>query len=523
MGNKNILIISFILILSLLAGCGQDNIQANEKLNKNNDNLVIRLEGGDWGYPTPFLHYRRGPGAYKMKLIFDSLLEKDEKGLIPWLAKEWEIKNDGKEYIFKLNKNIKWHDGNKLTADDVKFTFEYYKAHPPVWNNLIVNGKNIIENVDIIDDYTIKFIVNEKNATYLERVGTMPIIPKHIWENVKDPLKFYREEAVIGCGPYKLTNYSREQGIYKFKAFENYWGPKQKVDVIEFVPVSDPILAFEKGDIDTLMASPDILNRYENNEGFKVTKNKPFWGYRLIFNMDNRPELKDKSLRKVFAYGINRDELVQKVARGAGIVASMGYLPKAHKWYNPDIKKYNFDIEKARKLINGKEYSFKLLIGNSPKEVKIAELIKLSLSKVGINIEVKSVDNKTRDGLVKKGDFELAIIGHGGWGRDPDLLRDMYYSSETMESNSPASGSLPGFYNEKINELALLQMKQLNFDERKETIYKLQEVIAQEVPQIPLFNTIGYFVFRPLKYDGWMYTYDHHYPEHCKLSYLERK
>lgn len=483
--------------------------------------LVIRLEGGDWGYPTPFCHYPRGPGGYKMRLIFDSLLEKDEKGLVPWLAEKWEIVDGGKGYIFTIRDGVKWHDGNPLTVEDVKFSFEYFSKHPPVWNDLLINGESFIERIEILDERRVKFIVNQKNATILERLGITRIIPRHIWGKVTDPKKFKGPEAVIGCGPYILTDYSREHGTYRFEVFPDYWGPAPRVDVLEFVPVSESVLAFEKGEIDLINISPDLLSRYENKSEFKVRKNPAFWGYRLLFNMEKRPELKDRSIRQAIAYGIDKEELVEKVARGAAVPGSAGYLPIDHIWYNKSIKKYVFDVKKGRELLNGRQLAFELLTGNSKNEVRIGELLKLSLGKIGIALKVKSVDMKSRDAAVKAGDYELALIGHGGWGGDADLLREIFAQRGQMDL-SPGSNGIPGYSNEKINELSQAQMVTMDPIKRKAIIYELQEVIAEEVPLIALYNTTGYIVYRPGKYDGWMYMFDHHSVTHSKLSYLER-
>lgn len=523
---KRLIAIIMMLLISInLVACSSTNENAQVQIKNDigdNKDEAIRMVGGDWGLPSPYLHYSRGPGGFKMYLLFDSLLEKDEEGMISWLAREWNIENDGKDYIFTLRDDVSWHDGEKLTPEDVKFTYEYYKQYAPVWNSLIVNGKYIVEDVKILDDNKIKIIVDSANATYLERLGKARILPKHIWKDVKDPYKFDSEKAVIGCGPYKFVSYNREQGSYKFEAFENYWGPKQRVKGLEWIPVSDNILAFEKGDIDTLSPSPDIIGRYQNNKEYTIKRNKGFWGYRLIFNMEKKPELKDIDLRQAFAYGINRNEMVDKVARGAAVVASMGYIPKEHIWYNDGATKYTYNSQKAKELINGRNYTFDLLTGNKAQEIKIAELIKITLKDIGININIKSIDMKSRDSAVKNKNFEIALIGHGGWGGDPDSLREIY-GTNTMEDGSPASNSLPGYCNEKITELSQRQMKELDVNKRKEIIYELQELISNDIPQIPLYNTQAYFVFRPSKYDGWMYTYDHHYPEHCKLSYLVRE
>src|SRR5690606_2820990 len=123
-------------------------------------------------------------------------------------------------------------------------------------------------------------------------------------------------------------------------------GPKQRVDVIKFVPVSDELLAFENGEIDLTGVTPDVLPKYENDPQYKIVENPAFWGYKLALNMEKRPELKDKALRQALAYAIDQEELVEKVARGAAKVASPGYLPVEHVWYNSNVKQYDFDLDK---------------------------------------------------------------------------------------------------------------------------------------------------------------------------------
>lgn len=524
-----------VFVLGSMAGCGKQKVEDKkmgkeveksmklEEEEKEKHPVVLRLEGGDWGFPNPFKHYPRGPGGFKTELVYDSLLEKNEEKEIPWLAKEYTISEDGKEYIFTLRENAKWHDGTPFTAEDVKFTFDYYRDHPPVWNNLLIDGNYIVEKAEILNENKVKLIVDEKNTTYLSKIGAVRIIPKHIWEKVEDPTQYEGDGMGVGCGPFVLENYSSEHGSYQFKAFGDYWGPKQKVDGIEYIPVSDSILAFENGDIDFLTATPDIVSRYENNSEYKLTQNKPFFGYRLIFNMEKRPELKEVVLRKAIAYGLDRQEMVEKVARGSGIVASMAYLPVEHGWYNEAITQYTYEPEKAKELLQGKKYQFELLTGNSSQEVKIAELMKISLEKVGVQVQIKSVDMKTRDSAVKAGNYEWVITRHGGWGKDPDSLREHYGITTLKGAGSPASGGIPGYFNQEINDLCWKQMVQMNPEERRETIFKIQELVAEEVPMIPLFNTIDIFVTRPQKFDGWMFRYDHNYMDACKLSYVERE
>ena len=255
---------------------------------------VIRLAGGDWGYPSPYAHYPRGPGGFKMALIFDSLLERGEKGLIPWLAESWQVQDQGRVYIFTLRQGVKWQDKKPLTPEDVAFTFAYAARHPMTWSNVF----DAIQDVAVLDGRRVKVTLKHPAAAMLYRLGTTRILPKYIWETVEHPKRFTAPEAVIGTGPYRLTAYSREHGTYRFEAFEAFWGPKQRVKRLEFVPVSEPILAYERGEIDMIRVSPDLLPRYENDPKHKVLKNPGFWGYRLLFNRALKGPLQNLAVRQ---------------------------------------------------------------------------------------------------------------------------------------------------------------------------------------------------------------------------------
>ncbi|MCD4816393.1 MAG: ABC transporter substrate-binding protein, partial [Methanosarcinales archaeon] len=96
--------------------------------------IRIADNAGDWGHPSPYLAYGRGPGYLRMHFIFDTLVWKDETSdLIPLLAEDWEYIPEEEVYIFNLVNNAKWHDGEPVTANDVAFTIDYMKEHPYGW------------------------------------------------------------------------------------------------------------------------------------------------------------------------------------------------------------------------------------------------------------------------------------------------------------------------------------------------------------------------------------------------------
>ena len=107
------------------------------------DVLTIADTTGDWGFPSPYAHYSRGPGYVRMSLIFDTLVWKDENGFVPALAENWEYLTDEKAYVFHLREGVTWNDGQPFTAQDVAFTFQYIKDHPYSWvdSSIVEEGR----------------------------------------------------------------------------------------------------------------------------------------------------------------------------------------------------------------------------------------------------------------------------------------------------------------------------------------------------------------------------------------------
>jgi peptide/nickel transport system substrate-binding protein len=175
--------------------------------------LTIADPTGDWGYPSPYGHYSRGPGYVRMSLIFDTLVWKDQNGYVPALAESWQMEGDD-AYIFNLRRDVTWQDGEPFTSRDVVFTIDYIKEHPYQW----VNSKPI-KDAEALDDYTVKLYLNKPYAPFLSMVaGTLPILPEHIYEDVDDPEEFQDDKALTGTGPYKLVDYDRAQGTYLYEA-----------------------------------------------------------------------------------------------------------------------------------------------------------------------------------------------------------------------------------------------------------------------------------------------------------------
>jgi peptide/nickel transport system substrate-binding protein len=450
---------------------------------------------GDWGYPSPYLHYARGPGYTRMSFIFETLVWKDASGFIPQLAKEWEYVAEENAYIFKLHKNVTWHDGEKFTAEDVIFTIDYVKTHPNPFVTLI--GPSGVTKIEAIDDYTVKLYLEQTHAPFLNDIaGTLAIIPKHIWEGVDDPKSLTGPEAAIGTGPYTLVDYSKEHSTYLYKAYADYYLGKPFVDEIKFVKISEEMIpaALKEGSVSAGDIPPEIVFEMEE-AGLTVITAPASWNAKLTINHKKEP-LSSKQFRQALAYAIDRESLVQITQRGYALAGSPGMMPPTSDWYNPDTPQYEYDPAKARALLEGLGYEMK--DGYFTKDGKALELellataqfkedgqfIKQQLEEAGIKIDFRTMEAKTVDAKVEAWDFDLSIYGHGGL-YEPSILKrvimDEGFNSARYTSN------------ETLNQLLEAQLTEMDAEKRKELVFQIQEVYAEDLPALTLYYPKWYW------------------------------
>ena len=167
----------------------------------------------------------RGPWPWRSS--FDTLLWKDSTGQpISWLAESWKRSDDGREWRFTLRDGVKWQDGQPLTADDVVFTFDYLsngpgKANPGIFGP--VPGMEVLAEGPQVVVFRLPSPIAPFEVTV---AGRVPILPKHIWSGVSDPVKWRDPKALVGSGPYRLVTYDQPTGSYLFTANESYFlGP----------------------------------------------------------------------------------------------------------------------------------------------------------------------------------------------------------------------------------------------------------------------------------------------------------
>ena len=507
-GIKNALIILFVLFSCMFApsiGVAVEN------------EIRIADQNGDWGHPSPYLAYGRGPGYLRMHFIFDTLVWKNETSdIIPLLAENWEYIPEEEVYIFNLAKNAKWHDGEPVTANDVAFTIEYMKEHPYGWVVL-----DSVDRAEVVDEHTVKIYMNGPYVPFMEDIGgTMPIMPEHIWKDVEDPMDYVQPDAFIGSGPFKYVDFSKEHGTYHYEAFNEYHLGKPNIDRLIYVKAGDPQMALQRGEVDFASIKPEMAETL-TEDGFVVIAGPHYWNKNLMINHNKKP-LDNIMFRQALAYAIDQDEFVDKSLRGYGKPASYGLISSESQWANPDVLDYPYDPDKAKEMISSLGYELKNGIfyrGNEPLAFEVlvskmgtggqstpdrdGEILKNQLEKIGIQIDLISLETKIVDQKVINWNFDLAISGHGGIGGDPKIL----YEKVIQVPGSKASPNTARYdKSEELNSLLEDLMHEMDPVKRQEAVFEAQNVYARELPAISLYYPTGYYAYNPDAGVEWFYT-----------------
>jgi peptide/nickel transport system substrate-binding protein len=424
------------------------------------------------------------------QIVCNGLIRKDPKSnLIPDLAERWE-NPDEKTYIFYLRKGIKFHDGTELTAEDVKYTFE--SILNPEMNSPKAGAYKKIQSVEMLDPYTIKFSLSEPFSPFLIEM-TQQIVPKKATEE-QEGKRF--TTRLIGTGPFKFVEWKQDEQVV-FEANPDYFEGTPKVGKIVFKIIPDETVRFfelKQGGVDLVQDAvpPDMIPIAEQTEGLAVIARESIKIQYLGFNLED-PILKNVKVRQAMAYAIDRQTIIDYLLNGQASLAT-GLLSPANWAYEPEVRTYNYDVEKAKALLDeagypdpdgdGPEPRFKLLYKTSTDalRVRIGEVLQDQLKKIGIEIEIQSFEWAKFYDDIKSGNFQIFTLQWVGI-TEPDMFYSVFHSSMV-----PPNGRNRGHYvNPRIDKLTEQGRLVLDVQERKKIYSEIQKILAEELPYIYLW------------------------------------
>lgn len=483
----------------------KDSSKNPDKAKQRKDTFIAAIsEPG--GVFLPYF-YDNGWDGNATDPIFASLVTTDEKGNpVADLAKSWEISSDNLTYTYHLREGLKFSDGSPLTADDVAFTLTLlddpsYSGYIDLSASYIKGAEDYksgkaasISGIKVIDPLTIQITTEKINPLNLTILGGQVLSKAYYGKDYKRGKLDYLKAlyaSPVGAGPYKFSKYIPGQEI-RYTANENYYGGKPKIETLIFKVTSKDtnLQLFQTGetDDDSFTTDKDTIDQLENL-GFANIRISTVSDYGFVYINNKKSYLKDKAVRQALIYGLDRQKIVDVKYKGYGEVANVPTSPLVWSYDESGIKKYEFNPDKAKKLLdaagwkvgangirekNGQKLKLSYLTSKNTDE--IIPIAKENYKAIGIDFEPEIMDFNTLVGKLNKGDYDLASVRTSGL-VDPD-------DSVEEFSSANASANVDGYSDPKADELIKEGVSTLDKNKRKKIYKKLYKELTDNPPVI---------------------------------------
>ena len=430
-----------------------------------------------------------GPGSQ----LFASLLRMDAQWKPqPYLAERFELSSDNRRATLYLRKDAVFHDGQPITAEDVKFTLETIRENHPFTSMYAP-----MNAVTIKDRYTAVVHLSEPHPALLLAMSTSltPILPAHIFAG--GDIKVHpRNSSPVGSGPFKLVEFKPGEHLV-LERFERFFLKNQpRLDRLIFKEYKDPgslLLAFEAGEVDALqqITSPEIP-RIKKVPGVQVIDNAApaagplVW---LAFNLKN-PRLADKRVRQAISYAIDREFIVNGIA-GNTVKRSTGPIATGSPFYTSEVERYDLNLAKSAQLLDaaglepgadGTRFTLEVDCPPGVTSLKsVQEYFKPALAKVGVAVKVRnSPDFPTWARRVAGQQFEATLDGVWNWG-DPVIGVHRTWLTSNIKSGVIWSNT-QSYSNPKVDELLTSAGKEMKLAKRKAAYKEFQKIVVDDCP-----------------------------------------
>lgn len=442
--------------------------------------IVVGLSGEP---PNLDPHINAGTAARTIRLlIYRGLFNYSTEGVAtPELVESYKVADDNVTYTFKL-RDAKFHNGDPVTADDVKFSIE--RIQDPKTGATFIKLFEVIESVKAVDAKTVEIRLKSPTAPFIDYLALpeSAVVSKKWAEQQQGKLS----ENPMGAGPYKFVEYKKGQRIVIEKSSSFYKSGIPKTDRIEFQFLADGntrVNSLLSGDVDLIEYVPwkDVPTIKGDSNLQVLGGTGPFMG--LIFNTTFKP-FSDPRVRRAVAFAIDRTAIIKTAFAGQGTPIYGMAVPTSSIAYNSKFDSYfKLSLEEAKKLLADAGYpnGFKArLLATSQYDFhqNTAVAVQAELAKIGIAAELDLPDWATRLDKNLKGDYDFLVVGTAGDIADPDYLSDYYQSGAIRLNNAP------GFADARVDELLKEGRVTLDPAKRKAIYSELQERVLDLSPLV---------------------------------------
>ncbi len=463
----------------------------------------------------------------------------------PGLAESWEHSDDGLTWTFHLRRDVSWHDGQPFTAHDVDFTFNriIYNDDIPtsdrasftfrVFDEETASWREERMTVSTVDDYTVRFVLPVPFAPFLRSMGNA-IYPKHILEPHVDDGTFNSvwgietdPAEIIGTGPFTIETLEPDDLIV-LRRNPDYWLTDSAgnrlpyLDEIRYLVVdglADELPKFRSGETDVhgvLGAEFATLDPVQEAENFTLYSRGPTFGSTfLAFNMNpgsnaetGEPLLAPEKLRwfentrfrQAVAHAVDKARIISDVQHGLGYPQWAFVSPAAGDFHNPDVRRYEYDIQKANAILDGLgwmdrdgdgiredyagnniRFTMATNAGNDLR-LRVLEIIQAGLAQIGIRGDISVIEfGEIVDQLTSSYEWESILIGFGG-SSEPHFSISFWHSSESLHLWNPNQSEPATTWEAEIDSLFIRASQELDHEERVRLYHEAQMLAADHAP-----------------------------------------
>ncbi|MCG8500125.1 MAG: peptide ABC transporter substrate-binding protein [Firmicutes bacterium] len=501
----------FALILILLCGAcaceqtgqvseGETQPQEEEKAEDTGPvrggTLTLQSYNADTLHP---LLTKSNSNIQVLGLIYDSLITFDDQlNVVPGLAESWQVSDDGMTWTFQLRKDVKWHDGTGLTANDVDFTFK--AINDKRYDSVYQYNTQSVTRFEVVDEYTFRVVLNRPYGGFI-RMMYFPVLPKHQLQGLE--IKSVDQDfKPIGTGPYRFAEYTPMKEI-KLKASDTWWkdqSPYIDEVIVRLMPDNQTALyALEAKEADFVVTDVVDWKKYNGKENIR-TKEFLTGAYEFIGVNFNHNVLSDKAVRKAMAYAIDRETIIDEVLLGHARLSDVPMMPGT-ALYDESAYSYWLDREKAIELLNQAGWTdsdndgvldkeiegvvtplaFELVTNNENMiREKSAEMIAAHLKDIGMNVTLKKAPWDDLKEMVDTKNFDAVLTG---FDLAPSMDLSFAFHSEEIERGT----NFISYRNAEMDDLLFQTFRAVDAAQSKQAYAKLQKLIVEDVPYISLY------------------------------------
>lgn len=461
-------------------------------------------------------HATDGESFYGSTQVYDTLVQfkLGTTEIEPALATSWDISEDGLTYIFHLRKDVYFHSTKffkkkvQFTANDVLFSLnrQFKEDHPffkvggsyKYWG--FMDMSKIVKSIEKIDLYTVKITLNKKEAPFLANMAMdfASILSKdYAFSLLKDGKENRLSRYPVGTGPFVFQKWVKDDKIIYF-ANKDYWNgkPYLKKLILKVIPNASVRAAELKvGSIQVMdFPNPEEIAKLDADKNIKLIKQEGLNVGYLAMNIHKVPAFKDVRVRRAINYAINKEAIVDAIYAGFGKVTDSP-LPPTMWGYNKNIKHYEYNPEKAKKLLAEAGYSdlkfdlwaMPVVRPYMPNARKVAEAMQADLAKVGVTTKIVSYDWGTYLDKGRKLEHDAVLLGWTGDNGDPDNFLSVLLSEHA--ATIPVSNRA-AWKNREFSDLVAKAKTTTDIAERTRLYEEAQVIFADQAPWVTIANSI---------------------------------